>query len=412
MNKPRQSSTTSSAPPRALRDREFRVLWLAYLLSLLGDWLARLALALLVFQRTGSAALTATATAASFLPDLLGVGLAGLADRFPRRRVMIVCDLLRAVVVAMMVLPGVPVAALIALMYLVGLAATPFTAARAALTRDIFADDSGGYGQAQAVSTITFEVAQVAGFAVGGVLAALLGARGALAVDAVTFLASAGLVAVGVNARPAPGGGQGGWWRDLAAGTRLVLGKPAARLPASLGWLTLFYIAPIGLAIPYARSQHAGGTAAGLLLAADPAGAALGGFVISRVRSDRRQRQLMMALAVACGLPLLACALQPPITVVWFLLAASGCCASYFIPARTLFALAIPKANLGQAVGLVQAGLSVAQGVGVLAAGVAADYLSPLATIAVSGAFGSLVAVLLAASHHRYVVGAPQSAIP
>ena len=77
----------------ALRSVEFRALWLAEALSVLGDQVARVALALLVYARTSSAALTALTYALTFVPAVLGgVVLSGLADRFPRRTVIIVTD--------------------------------------------------------------------------------------------------------------------------------------------------------------------------------------------------------------------------------------------------------------------------------------------------------------------------------
>src|ERR687888_589750 len=81
--------------------REFRSLWAAELLSVLGDQLARVALAILVFQRTSSAALTALTYALTFAPAVLGGALlSGLADRFPRRQVLIATDLIRALLAA------------------------------------------------------------------------------------------------------------------------------------------------------------------------------------------------------------------------------------------------------------------------------------------------------------------------
>src|SRR3978361_2570218 len=80
-----------------LRVREFRVLWLADAQSAIGDQIARVALSVLVFERTESAVLTALAYALTFVPAMLGgVLLSGLADRLPRRPVMVGCDLIRA----------------------------------------------------------------------------------------------------------------------------------------------------------------------------------------------------------------------------------------------------------------------------------------------------------------------------
>ena len=88
---------------------EFRALWLAQLLSVAGDQLARVALTVLVFQHTHSALWTAVTYSVTFLPWLIGgLALAGLADRLPRRDVMVACDVTRAVLVAAMMAPGIP----------------------------------------------------------------------------------------------------------------------------------------------------------------------------------------------------------------------------------------------------------------------------------------------------------------
>lgn len=90
--------------PARFRDafavREFRPLWTAYALSVCGDQLAAVALSVLVYNRTGSPALAALTYALTFLPDLLGGPLlAGLADLFPRKVVMITADVSRAILV-------------------------------------------------------------------------------------------------------------------------------------------------------------------------------------------------------------------------------------------------------------------------------------------------------------------------
>ena len=95
---------------------EFRALWLAQVLSVAGDQLARVALTLLVFDRTGSPLLAAITFEASIVPAFVGaITLSGLADRWPRRGVMIACDLGRALFVLVMALPGVPLAGLVGL---------------------------------------------------------------------------------------------------------------------------------------------------------------------------------------------------------------------------------------------------------------------------------------------------------
>src|SRR5688572_15355388 len=89
-----------------LRLRHFRRLWIADMVSLLGDWAARLALTVLVFERTGSDAWAALVTAVS-LAGFVGIGqvLATLADRHGRVAVMLAADFARAALFLAMLLP-------------------------------------------------------------------------------------------------------------------------------------------------------------------------------------------------------------------------------------------------------------------------------------------------------------------
>ena len=88
---------------------EFRALWVSYVLSMGGDRLALVALTLLVYDRSKSPLLAAITFAAGFVPYLFGgMFLSGLADRLPRRTVMVTCDLIRCGLVGAMLVPGVP----------------------------------------------------------------------------------------------------------------------------------------------------------------------------------------------------------------------------------------------------------------------------------------------------------------
>jgi len=172
--------STSPAQRATFRDvfsvREFRALWTSYVLSGLGDRLALVALTLLVYDRTRSPLLAAVAYAAGTLPYLVGaLFLSGLADRFPRREVMVVCDVIRAVLVAVMLVPGVPLDALIVLLYAVTAFQAPFDTARAAIVRDVVQGER--YAMAAATLQSTFRVVVVAGAAIGGLTVAVLGAR-------------------------------------------------------------------------------------------------------------------------------------------------------------------------------------------------------------------------------------------
>ena len=284
---------------------EFRALWLAWVLSVLGDQLARVAVTLLVYDRTHSALLAAVTFAASVVPIFVGgVFLSGLADRLPRRLVMITCDLVRIVLVAAMTLPGVPLAVLVILLFAVTMLGPPFTSARAASYSDILSGDRFVLGTA--ITLTTYQVAQVA----GGAIAGFFGIRTSLVVDAATFAASAIITRIWMRARPAArpaedrnSGDRNSGDRNaspvtgILAGVRLVFANPALRTPMLLGWLAAFYNAPEGVAAPLARELGAGAAAVGLILAVGALGAALGAVAFSRMVSPLTRLRWMRPLA-------------------------------------------------------------------------------------------------------------------
>jgi len=162
---------------------EFRGLYVAQALSLLGDQVAKIAIALLVFDRSHSALLTALSYAFTFLPWLIGgPWLSVYADRLPRHRVMIACDLIRAIVVLGIAVPGMPVWLALALVFVVALLEPPFTAARSALVPEMLPDERS-FSVASGLLITTSQLAQAVGFAGGGLLAALGGPRGAIVAD-------------------------------------------------------------------------------------------------------------------------------------------------------------------------------------------------------------------------------------
>ena len=116
---------------------EFRAMWIAQAISLTGDQLARVAITALVYTQTRSALITGLIYAVTYLPWLIGGPLlGGLADRYPRRTVMITCQLLSAVLVALMAVPRMPLWLLATLLFVVVLVESPFLSARASLLVD------------------------------------------------------------------------------------------------------------------------------------------------------------------------------------------------------------------------------------------------------------------------------------
>ena len=117
---------------------EFRAVFLAHLLSTLGTVVCELALSVLVYRRTGSPLLSALTFALGLLPYLIGgTVLAAVADRLPARRVLVVCDLLCAGCAAGLLIPGSPVAGLLALRCVLAVIAPVFAGTRSATLGDV-----------------------------------------------------------------------------------------------------------------------------------------------------------------------------------------------------------------------------------------------------------------------------------
>jgi MFS family permease len=384
---------------------EFRALFLAGILSVAGDQLARVALSVLVYERTASAGLTALTYALTFIPDLVfGPLLAGLADRYPRRQVMIVTDLARAVVVAAMAIHALPLWSVIVL--LLGLQAfgSPFNAARAATLPVVLPGDH--YVLGKAANDMVVQFSQVLGFGTGGVIVVAVGVSGGLLLDSGTFLLSAALIAIGVRSRPAPvqeglrEEQRGSYFSDLAAGLSLVLRTPKLRALISLAAIAGFYVTVEGLAVPYADAIGHGKEASGLLLAASPAGAVLGMWLITLVSPERRMKLIGPLAAGAC-VPLVLCAFEPGLLPTVGLWALSGLASAYHLPTSAAFVQAVPDHQRGQAFGVASTALKSSQGLGILLAGVLAESLGAPQALAVMGAAGTLAAVAAGAAWAR-----------
>jgi MFS family permease len=415
------------APKTVFRDvfavPEFRALWLAQILSVVGDQLARVALTVLVYDRTTSPLLAAVTYAASFLPSFIGgVTLSALADRNPRRAVMIVCDLARAAMVLVMAIPGVPIAALIVLLSAVTLVGAPFTSARAAVYPDVLPGDR--YVLGTAVTLTTNQLAQVIGFAVGGTLVSLLHVGPSLVADAGTFAASALIVRVWTQWRPparprvrgsaaappaAPAapvtpGAAGGRERrgyGLVAGVRLVFARPALRDPMLFGWLCAFYNAPEGIAVPLARSLGGGSVTVGLILAAEPFGAMIGSLAFSRLVTPPRRLRWLGPLATAASAVLVLFAFHLGLLPVLAVLFAAGAFAAFQLAANAAFVAAAPPERRSEAFGLAQGGMSLGQGLLMVLAGAAVALWPPHVVIACFGAAGTVAALAVILDRSR-----------
>ena len=397
------STTGGSGYRQVLAVGEFRAVFAAHVVSFSGDVIAQLALAVLVFERTGSALGSSLTFALGFVPHAFGgTLLSSVADRFPVRRTLICCDLASAGLVALMALPGLPIPLLLALLLPLGAIAPVFGGARAASLPDVLGGE--GFVLGRSLLRMVAQTSQVGGFALGGALLAVLSPRSLLLLDAASFVASAVLLRVGTRERPpradlpsAADAARRSMARDSLAGVRLALGSPRLRPLLLFSWLPpAFTVAPEALAAPYIARLGGSPAAVGLLLAAAAAGSVAGMFTAGSWLSPSRRLRFMVPLATWTFLPLLCFAARPGLVPAMALLALSGLGWAYSIGLDHRLLDATPEHLRGRTLSLATSGLMLANGLGFAAAGAAAELANPQVVIVASSLAGLLVVMLLA----------------
>src|SRR6478736_5885924 len=176
-----------------MRSREFAALVGAQVLSGIGDQVARVAIALAVLERSNSAFYAACAFAVSYVPAIFGGALLGpLADRIPRRRLLLLCDLARAAFILVLALLD-PANAPLWVALLLLLLAESFTpiydAAWASMVPEIL-PDARAYIRGSSLLRVLYLVQQVVGLVLGGAAVAFVSIQYALLIDAGTFVLS------------------------------------------------------------------------------------------------------------------------------------------------------------------------------------------------------------------------------
>ncbi len=392
-------------PPRAtFRDvfavREFRALWFSEILSVAGDRLALVALTLLVFNHTGSPLLTAMTYAAGYLPWVIGgLFLGTVADRHPRRSVMVVCDVVRTVLIAAMAVRGVPIGVLVALLFAATMFAPPFESARAAITPDIVPGEL--YPLGAAVIQTTFLAGQVLGAVGGGLTVAFIGVRPALIIDAATFVLSALFIGLGIKARPAarPDGAQSPPLVRMREGFGLLFGDRAMRTLLLFGWLVASYTIPEGVAAPYAKGLGGGPKAISLVTSLVLASTVFSTMIVTplftRLVRPRQRLAWMGPLAVLTCATLVLTALRPGLAASLVIFSLSAAFGVYQIAANTAFVVRVPNERRAQAFGIANMGVIVGQGAAFVAAGAAAEWVSPAVVIAIGGGVGAIIGLVL-----------------
>ncbi|MCX5122421.1 MFS transporter [Streptomyces sp. NBC_00347] len=392
---------------------EFRPVFAAHLLSVLGVVIAEISLTVLVYRATGSPLLSALTFALGFLPYALGgTLLAPLADRLPARRVLVGCDLVCAACAAAMAAPGTPVALLLVLRCAMAFVAPLFQGTRSASLADVLGAGDA-YVLGRSLLRMVAQSAQLIGFGLGGLLLTVLAPRGAILLTAAGFLGSAALLRLGTRARPARSAGAGRRpdRGSPLAGLRAVLGHRRLRALTLLSWLPpLFVVVPEALLTPYATGLGVSTAGLGLLMCAMPVGAIAGEVWAGSALTARTRSRITAPLAAVSLLPLLAYAVRPGLPLLWGTLVLAGLAHAYTLGLDQWYVEAVPEELRGRAMTLLSTGLMTLQGVGMALAGVAAEFLPVHVVVASAAVLGTGVVLLLLAEVRR--TDAPRDAGP
>ncbi len=288
-------------PPPALAVRTFRWYWIAQWPTLLGTWMQVVALGFLVLDLTHSTTAVAAVSAADGLPAVflsLGGGL--LADRLPRRRILLFTQSVLGVssgVLAVLALSGhAGFWAIIAVAVVYGSADALDLPTRQAMVADLV--DRDLIVNAVALSSTAMSATRIIGPSLAGLLIATAGPGACFAVLSVAYIAPlAVLLTVIPDVKPLPRAAGATALGELFEGVRVVRRDPLVRgiviVCAALAFLGVSYM-------PYlpvlARSQlHGGPAVLGLLYSIGGIGGVVGGIVIATIGNTAGRRRLLVA---------------------------------------------------------------------------------------------------------------------
>ena len=377
---------------RLLARRDYRLLWTGATVSALGDGMSFLALVWLVLERTNDPALVGVLAAIYTAPVVIGGLVAGvILDRFDRRLVLVVDNTIRGLAVASVPVAAAfgvlstahvfVVAAIYGLLFMVSLAGIP------SMIPSLV--DEAELTTANAMETLSYAIAGLAGPALAGAAIALASAPTVLAIDAATYgflvvsllamrplpaAAPAAPAAAVVGASPTdPAPAPSSVSRGLGPAVRFLLATPAILV------LTLMYMTinigegMSGVYLPIYARDVLGGNAVtyGLLATSFTAGILIGSLLVGAIGWRWPHGRSIAAAAVAAGLALAILVLTPPLPIAMAALGLSGLFASSLTAwAQTIRMRLIPAELRGRVFALLRTLMQSTGPIGALIAGV------------------------------------------
>jgi predicted MFS family arabinose efflux permease len=402
--------SSPSARPHKL-GRDFWLYFSGQLTSQVGSSLTLFALPLLVFKLTGSATNLALTTAAEFVPYLLfGLVLGALLDRLDRRRVMLLADVARAMVILVLPVLALSGALRVADIYAVAFVQSTlgilFTCGEFAAIPSLVERDDLVAANGRIMATNS--AGQVVGPVLAGALVTLMSPADLLFFDAASFLASAASLAAirrsfNAAAPPAPrAAGVSGLLEDVRAGLRFVWSHPLLRSISVMMALVNFVASTqtSQLVLFAERALRASDTQVALLFAAGAAGVVIVSMAAAPIRRRLSFAVTALGALVVSGLTATAMALlgsYPAALVLWA--ASSGFGLLFNINTASLRQAIVPGHLYGRVVSIATVLAWSAIPLGALAGAAAIRLSGSVADVyAASGALVALIALSFAFS--------------
>lgn len=383
------SAVSSWAP---LRSAVFRALWIAVLVSNVGNWMQTVGAQWLLVNQAHAAILVALVQVADTLPDALFELVGGvLADIFDRRRLLLLVQIgfgAVAIALALLTLIGQMTPPLLLLFTFVLGSATVFTnPAYQSLVPDLVSKRE--LRAAAALGSIGINLARVVGPALAGLLIARLGVAAVFAVNALTYVFFALAITIWKPpSRPRPALPEHflpairagfGYVRNAPIVERILLRVGLFLIPASVLWSLLPLIAT--------QRLHLGAAGYGLLLGALGAGAVAGAIILPALSRRLSDNQLMLVASLAYAVPLALIAAVPSVVLaVLVLLAAGAAWVAVLSSMNAALQLFLPAWVRARAISVYLMLLFGAQAAGALLWGLVADVVGVVATFLIAAA--------------------------
>lgn len=363
-----------------LVSRDFRTYYVGQTASAFGDSLTPFAMAFAVLHLTGSPVDLGVVVLSTRLPVIVLTLLGGaVGDRFPRRTVLLIADVVRFAahgVTAVLLLTGAAdLWTLVALQLVAGVGTAFFNPAATGLVGSLVGKDE--LQAANSLIALSRSAASILALAAAGALVALVGPGWAVLIDALTFLVSACFVALLPRALDGERTSGGGLPASIRGGFSEVAGRPWLWVwIAHSAFTNLVVVSPILVLGPYVADQHLGGAPAWSAIGiAYAAGGVAGGVLGARWRPERPMAMGLLIFLLMAPLPALLAVPAGLWALVPAGLAAGLQLVVYNVLQTTAIQRHVPEARLSRVTSVALLGSLVAAPIGMALAGPAADLL-------------------------------------